>query len=109
MNKPRTNQERFAQILLATASEPDSDVVLPPTKWWGTEIKALDPVTGELKTYCGPNVPGFFRQMAEQYCQKNGLGYCKVLDELVAEIPCKPNSYTPDFDNMVDYEEPTLN
>lgn len=78
-------------------------------KLWVTEIKAYDPYSNELKTYGGPNVPALTHGDAEDYCQDNGLGYCKVLGELIAEIPCKKGSYEPDFDNMIDYENPTLN
>lgn len=68
-----------------------------------TEIKALNPKTGQLATYGGPNVPGISHSDAEDYCQRNGLGYCKVLGVLIAEIPCTEN-WEPDWDNMVDYE-----
>ena len=102
-----TNKEKLARLLLFTANEATPAVL--PTRWWGTEIQALDPKTKELKTYGGPNVPGFMRVAAEQYCQRNGLGYCKVLDELVAEIPCKEGSFTPDFGGTIDYEAPGLN
>lgn len=80
-------------------------------KLWVTEIRAIDPVNPDrgLVTYGGPNVPGFTQKRAEQYCKDNGLGYCKVIGELVAEIPCKKGSYEPDFDKMVDYENEGLN
>ncbi len=73
-------------------------------KQYLTEIKAIDPVDGEIKTFAGPNVPGITFADAEVYCQNNGLGYCKVIGELVAEIPCKPGSYEPDWDGQVDYD-----
>lgn len=71
---------------------------------WVTEIKAIDPVDGELKTYAGPNVPALNLVIAEQYCQDNGLGYCRIIGELVAEIPCKPGTFDPDWDNQVNYD-----
>jgi hypothetical protein len=73
-------------------------------KLWCTEIEAKDPFTGQLKKWCGPEVPGICHNDAERYCQDNGLGYCKVTGELVAEIPCKEGTYEPDFKNMIDYE-----
>ena len=80
-------------------------------KLWVTEIKAIDPSNPDrgIVTYCGPEVPGLTLKHAEQYCQENGLGYCKVLGELVAEIPCKHGTYEADFDNMIDYENESLN
>jgi hypothetical protein len=72
---------------------------------WVTEIKAIDPATGFMKKWCGPNVPGINYEDAEHYCQQNDLGYCAVLGELVAEIPCKEGTNEPDMNNMVDYEK----
>ena len=42
------------------------------------------------------------KRHAEEYCQKNGLGYCEVTGELVAEIPCDEN-YKAQWDKMIDY------
>lgn len=78
-------------------------------KQYLTEIKAISPIDGELKTYCGPEVPGISFSDAQAYCENNGLGYCKVIGELVAEIPCKPGTYEPDFKNMVDHEQTSNN
>ncbi len=69
-----------------------------------TEIRAISPIDGELKTYGGPNVPGINEQTAQEYCEMNGLGYCKVTGQLISEIPCKPGTYEPDFEKKVDYE-----
>ncbi len=74
-----------------------------------TEIKAICPHSGDLKTYCGPNVPGISIETAQEYCEMNGLGYCRVIGELIAEIPCKEGTYEPDFNKMVDYENERLN
>jgi hypothetical protein len=73
-------------------------------RMWVTEIMAIDPVSGVLKSWTGPNVPGINHDDAERYCQLNELGYCNVLGELVAEIPCKEGTNEPDFDKKVDYE-----
>lgn len=78
-------------------------------KLWVTEIIAKNPYTGELKKYCGPEVPGISMDDARNYCENNGLGYCRIIGELVAEIPCKKGTYDPDFENTIDYEQPLLN
>lgn len=52
-----------------------------------TELKAIDPIDQELKTWCGPNIEAETFELAEQYCQDNGLGYCTVIGELIQEIP----------------------
>lgn len=74
-----------------------------------TEIQAIDPRTGEMKRWGGPDVPGLTHAMAEEYCQQNGLGYCKVIGLLVAVVPTLANGVTPDWDNMIDYEKVRLN
>lgn len=61
--------------------------------------------TGDTKKWCGPNVPGISFATAQEYCEKNGLGYCKVIGKLVAEIPADSKG----LDGMIDHENPTLN
>lgn len=78
-------------------------------KLWCTEIVALDPKDKNFKRWCGPNVPGVNIQTAQEYCDNNGLGYCQVTGELIAEIPCKEGTYEADMDKIVDYEKPQLN
>lgn len=73
-------------------------------RMWITRIWAIDPVDNKMKSWCGPNVPGINHDDAVQYCQQNELGYCAVLGELVAEIPCKEGTHEPDMDKMVDYD-----
>jgi hypothetical protein len=76
---------------------------------YATEIKAINPVTGEMTTWCGPHVPGISEADAQDYCQNNGLGYCSVIGLLIAEIPCKPGTFEPDWENEINYENPRLN
>lgn len=77
-------------------------------KQWCTEIQAIDPTTGQMKKWGGPDVPGINIQDAQQYCRDN-LGYCRVIGELVADVPCKRGSFDPDFKNKIDYETINLN
>lgn len=72
-------------------------------KLWVTEIKALDPHTGEMKTWGGDEVEAPTHELAQAWCDQN-KGYLKVIGELVAEIPCKEGTYEADFDKMIDYE-----
>lgn len=67
-----------------------------------TEIRAIDPKDGQLKTWSGENIEALTFGLAEQCCKEN-KGYLKVIGELVAEIPCK-NGFEPDFDNMINYD-----
>lgn len=66
-------------------------------KLWVTQLKAIDPRCGQLKTYAGPEVPGITLQHANLYCQENGFGYLEILGELVAEVETKENSIEIDW------------
>lgn len=74
---------------------------------WATRIRAIDPTTGELKTWIGDYIKAPTWELAQQYCNDNGKGYLEVYGELIAEIPEKDGE--PDFDNMIDYEKNRLN
>lgn len=68
-----------------------------PIKQWTTEIWAVDPIdyndSDSRETisrihsvkWQGPHVPGATIQEAQEYCNKNGLGYCRVVGILVEE------------------------
>lgn len=75
---------------------------------YSTIIKAIDPKTGEMKTWGGPNIPALTRQGARKYCDTHGLGYCKIRNKLVSEIGTKSNGHTPDWDNRLDYNKITI-
>lgn len=72
-------------------------------KIWITEIKALDPASGEMKTWGGDNVEAPTFEMAQNWCNEN-KGYLKVIGELIAEIPCKAGTYEADFSKIIDYD-----
>ncbi|MEN6569005.1 MAG: hypothetical protein ABFC18_03230 [Rikenellaceae bacterium] len=46
---------------------------------WLTEIQANDPITGEIQIWAGPEIEANTEQQAIDYCNSNGLGYCKVI------------------------------
>ena len=75
-------------------------------KLYTTILKAIDPKDGELKTWCGPNVPGISFEDARWYCDNNDLGYCEILGELVSEIGTKIENgkIVPDLKNRIDYD-----
>ncbi|WP_212005765.1 hypothetical protein [Chitinophaga sp. HK235] len=70
---------------------------------WETIIRATDPVTGELKTFGGPNIQAPSQQLAHEYCQANGMGYCRIGNEIVAEILARPDG-SPDWNQRIDYD-----
>lgn len=69
-----------------------------------TEIRARcpHPDCRKLHTYQGPNVPGISLETAQEYCEENSLGYCKVVGVLIAETDLEGNI-------IEDYETPRLN
>jgi hypothetical protein len=74
-----------------------------------TTIRAVDPLTGDLKTYFGPYIEAISWDDAEKQCREK-LGYCRVHGILVAEIPTtKENGNIADWDKMIDYETIKLN
>lgn len=77
-------------------------------KTWGTSIFAKHNITGEMAEFCGENIQAPTRELAIQWCQIHA-GYLHVNDEIIMEIPCKPNSLEPDWDNAEDYDLPQQN
>jgi len=73
-------------------------------KKWVTEIKAIDPMTNEPKKWMGPYITAPTMEDAIEYCQKNGLGYCKVTGQLISEIPCKEGSYDANWAGRIDFD-----
>lgn len=64
-------------------------------KLWGTEVLAIDPINPErgIINYGGPNIIAPSKSLAQEYCLTHGdYGYLRVMDELIAEIPCKPGT-----------------
>ncbi|ARK09025.1 hypothetical protein A6C57_01130 [Fibrella sp. ES10-3-2-2] len=79
-------------------------------KQWLTQIKAVDPQTGDLVEWLGPYVPGETSKLAAHYCNENGMGYCQIVGQVVAEIPTLPDGVTPDYAGRVDFDtEPITN
>lgn len=56
---------------------------------WATQLKAIDPTDGELKSWVGPPISANTIEEAKEYCQQNELGYLEIIGqlELVEEIP----------------------
>lgn len=70
---------------------------------WVTYVDAINPFTGQLTNFFGPYVPGDTKEQAEDYCQRNGLGYCRVDSQLIAEIPQKEDG-SADWDKEQHYD-----
>jgi hypothetical protein len=55
---------------------------------YATEIKAI--VNGDVSLFAGPHVPGISIADAQEYCERNKLGYCTVVGRLIAETNAIP-------------------
>ena len=51
-----------------------------------TEIKAIHPKTGEIKTWAGIKVNASSWEAAERTLEEKGFGYCKVIGTLQDEF-----------------------
>lgn len=69
-------------------------------KYWATQFRALHPHTGELKTWCGPNIESPTKKLAQRWCDENA-GHLLVVGELVAEVMMNGD--------IIDYENYRLN
>ena len=77
-------------------------------KTYATVIEAINPHTGRLASWAGPNIPGVTETDAQGFCDTHGLGYCKVIGELVMEIEFK-DMVDRSQDTVTDYETPAQN
>lgn len=71
--------------------------------YYTTEIYAICPITKQLTTFSGQIIEAPSWKLAEEYCQNNGLGYLHITGILNEIIPCKDNSYDPNWENKIDY------
>jgi hypothetical protein len=76
-------------------------------KLYTTELKAIDPHDGQLKTWMGQYIEAISFQDAVNICKRE-FGYLKVVGELVKEIPTQKDG-TPDWDKSTDFENIALN
>lgn len=71
---------------------------------WATQILAYCPHSRALFHWQGPHVPGIDKADAERFCQENGLGYCRVVGQVIEEIPCDDKTGKPDFSRRLSFE-----
>lgn len=73
-------------------------------KRWSTEMQVLNQETKELHWVEGMVVISQSRESAQKLLNKYNYHYLVLGDEIVCEIPCKPETLEPDWNRMVDYE-----
>lgn len=73
-------------------------------KLWDTSMQVLNQQTKELMWVEGMRVKAFTREKAQEILDKYDYNYLVLGDEIVVEIPCKPGTYDPDWEKMIDHE-----
>lgn len=67
-------------------------------------MQVLNQKTKELCWVVGMTVIACSREKAQSILDKYDYHYLILEDEIVAEIPCKPGTFDPDWEKMIDYE-----
>lgn len=74
-------------------------MIMNKKRTYTTLINAVDPKTGLLCHWVGPDIEADSLEDAVRYCQENGLGYCRVDGEKMGEV---------DFDVDGDVDEEAI-
>ena len=53
---------------------------------WATEVTAIDPLSGEWKTWPGEPIAAETRVEAQLECRAQGRGYQRVVGEIAGEV-----------------------
>ena len=88
-NKAESKAESKTQNQKENTSEkntPKKENIPGKNKIFVTEIVALDATDGGLKNFAGPHIIASDEEEAEFLCQNTGLGYCRIIGELVGLI-----------------------
>jgi len=88
-NKTESKAESKTQNQKENTSEkntPKKENTPGKNKIFVTEIVALDATDGGLKNFAGPHIIASDEEEAEFLCQNTGLGYCRIIGELVGLI-----------------------
>lgn len=70
-----------------------------------TGMKVWDRVLNQFVSIEGQRIEAPTWQLAEEILIKEDLRWLKITGELIAEIPCKKNSFNPDWKNGIDYKK----
>lgn len=66
---------------------------------WSTKIRAINPLTGDLCTWCGPKIKAFSEAQAKEYLQENELGYCEIDGLFMGNVTYQDDGYKFDHDS----------
>lgn len=68
-----------------------------------TEIEAKHPKTGEILRWAGPHIEAISESHARIICDNRGLGYCKIVGRLIAEIDFPGKDKAIEFTHVQDF------
>lgn len=51
-----------------------------------TEVVTYDIETEKIEVWAGPEIKEISLELAELYLEENGLGYCKIIGEKIANV-----------------------
>ncbi len=70
-----------------------------------TEMKVWDRVFNQYISIEGQRIEAPTWQLAEEILIKKNLRWLKITGQLVMDIPCKKDSFEPDWKNSIDYQK----
>ncbi len=70
-----------------------------------TEMKVWDRVFNQFISIEGQRIEAPTWQLAEEILIKKNLRWLKITGKLVMDIPCKEDSFEPDWKNSIDYQK----
>lgn len=70
-----------------------------------TTMQVLDNSLGELITIDGMRIDAPSWDLAEQFIYTEGYTWLTITGQLVAEIPCSDDDFTPDWEHGIDYDK----
>lgn len=70
-----------------------------------TEMKVWDRVFNQFVSIEGQRIEAPTWQLAEEILIREDLRWLKITGELVMEIPCKKDSFEPDWEHGIDYQK----
>lgn len=82
-------EEKKAEIKIKTPEKTPGALI--NHKLFVTQITAMDPKTGMLRSYSGPHIIAVDKKEAQGLIDNTGQGYCEIIGELIGMIDTQGN------------------
>lgn len=93
----KAKEQTPLQKAKATPKEKKQNFSPQESKIFVTEILAIDPEDNAIKHFSGPHITASSEEEAHFLCQNTGLGYCRIIGELVGLIDTNGNDVKDAF------------